>query len=180
MKRVLIVGFDFPPQRASSAVRAAKLVKYRPRFGWLPTVIHPDMVTRWDGSLLGDIPAGVAVLQVGGWAGRLVRVEASAPSDLAPAGGNVGQRAVRLLCAAVCGTLFPDPQVVWVPGLVVECQAVSREKQPDVLLTTAPPFSIHLAGYLLQRRRPDLPWVADYQDDWSLVETGWQQELLAG
>lgn len=161
MKRVLIVGFDFPPQRASSAVRAAKLVKYLPRFGWLPTVICPDMVTRWDDSLLGDIPVGVVVWRVGGWAGRLVRVEAGAPSGLAPAGGNLGQRAVRLLRAAVRGTLKVfEYLATGHPLLAVapegEVAALIRQQRagivvhPDdregILATIRDPLRRHLAG----------------------------------
>ena len=45
------------------------------------------------------------------------------------------------------------------------------------MLTTAPPFSMHIVGYLIKRRESALPWVADYRDFWSPSITGWRRKL---
>lgn len=178
MKHVLIVAFDFPPQGASSAIRAAKLCKYLPDFGWWPTVICPDAVTRYDPSLLGDIPAGVQVRRVKG--SRLFSVGLPA-QDATPVSGKsqpvAGPGLARRIRWLARDLLFPDPQVLWIPGLVAAIRHAIAEAHPDVLLSTAPPFSLHLAAGLVKCRQPELPWVADYRDFWSPSMRGLRRRL---
>ena len=38
-KRVLVVSYDFPPNRTSAVYRMTGLTKYLCDFGWLPTVL---------------------------------------------------------------------------------------------------------------------------------------------
>jgi glycosyltransferase involved in cell wall biosynthesis len=178
MKQVMIIAFDFPPQGASSAIRAAKLCKYLPDFGWWPTVICPDAVTRYDPSLLNDIPARVQVHRVKG--PRLFSVGLPThPSAMAslrnePVTGSGLAPRIRRLAR---NWLVPDPQVLWGPSLVAAMHQTIEQTHPDALLTTAPPFSLHLMASIVKRRYPELPWVADYRDFWSPITYGLRRRL---
>jgi glycosyltransferase involved in cell wall biosynthesis len=177
VKRVLVIAWDFPPQGASSAIRASKLVKYLPEFGWWPTVVCPDLVTQYDPTLLVDIPAGVAVHRVPG-PRRLFAAGIGAARGPLPRAGQAAplwQRMVRRTRGAVRPVLFPDPQVLWLPQLRAGIEQAIAAVQPDVLFTTALPFTIALAGLLTKRHHPGLSWVCDFRDVWSLRSDGYRR-----
>jgi glycosyltransferase involved in cell wall biosynthesis len=94
-------------------------------------------------------------------AGAGVRAEAAA----LPARFPWQSRASALWSAAVKATFFPDDEVGWVPfavgrGLEIHC------RQPlDVIYSSSPPVSSHLAAAAIARQT-GLPWVADFRDPW--------------
>lgn len=59
--------------------------------------------------------------------------------------------------------LLPDPEVRW--SLRAAEAAVHAANKADWIVTTSPPESLHLAGYLLKRRTQKL-WLADIRDLW--------------
>jgi glycosyltransferase involved in cell wall biosynthesis len=66
---------------------------------------------------------------------------------------------------------------MWVPYLVAAIQRVIDHSRPDALLSTAPPFSLHLAACWVKRSRPTVRWVADYRDYWSPSVIGLRRML---
>src|SRR5262245_60300966 len=56
-KRLLLVSYHFPPDAEVGAVRAQKLVKYLPRYGWEPLVltVDPRQYEAHDASRLADV-----------------------------------------------------------------------------------------------------------------------------
>lgn len=158
-RRVLVLAYDFPPRGSTSVLRIAKFVRYLPEFGWQPVVVaaavHGGMR---DEALLAQLPPDLDVLRV--------------PNPLAPRGGLPAAHAPRPSARArlrglLRSALIPDPQLLWVPAAV---RAASRRiERGDIaaLLTTAPPFSVHMAGLWLKRRFPALPWLMDMRDIWS-------------
>ncbi|MFY9528188.1 MAG: hypothetical protein WAR24_04700, partial [Candidatus Acidiferrales bacterium] len=72
-KRVLVVSFDFPPQRTPAVYRMTGFAGCLPQFGWQPTVLT-TRVREGDQEpeLLEKLPPQVRVvrtpyLRVGGW-----------------------------------------------------------------------------------------------------------------
>jgi glycosyltransferase involved in cell wall biosynthesis len=94
----------------------------------------------------------------------------------APAGANAAPAAPRspnrwigrglaVWGVAVRLTFFPDEQVGWVPFAVRRALAVHRDRPFDVVYSSSPPVSGHLAAGLVAHRA-GIPWVADFRDPW--------------
>ncbi len=73
--------------------------------------------------------------------------------------------------------LFPDIYASWVFGAVVAGLKLLRRRNIDVILTTSPPESVHLVGYLLHRLT-GVPWVADFRDLWTPKEINFRPATL--
>lgn len=58
--------------------------------------------------------------------------------------------------------LFDESTLDW-PGLILEAH---RHPRPDLIVASAPPHSILVAGALLAKTL-GVPWVADYRDPWT-------------
>jgi glycosyltransferase involved in cell wall biosynthesis len=69
----------------------------------------------------------------------------------------------RLLQTMFC---TPDPKIWWVPNAVRTARKMIRSERPDVIYTSGPPHSTHLAGLILNRLT-GVPWVADFRDPWA-------------
>ncbi len=61
--------------------------------------------------------------------------------------------------------LIPDTYVGWVPFAVREARRVCSREKFDIVYSTSPPDSSHLAGGKTARRF-GIPWVADFRDPW--------------
>lgn len=159
MRRVLIVAYDFPPRGATGVIRVTKFVRYLPEFGWQPVVVaaavRGGMI---DEALLAQLPPDLEV----------IRVE----NRFAPGNAVAGRHAARPTPGARLRQLLrrlfiPDPQLLWVPGVVRAAAQRIEQGDIDALMTTAPPYSVHVAGLWLKRRFPRLPWLMDLRDIWS-------------
>lgn len=123
---------------------------------------------------------------VGRLAGRAASASSSAPaSETAPtsipgvgaaagpgapsaARGAAGVMLRRLNAAwawAIPRTFFPDEQVGWIPGAVAAGRRAAVAGQVDVIYSSSPPISGHMAAALLKRSLK-VPWVADFRDPW--------------
>jgi glycosyltransferase involved in cell wall biosynthesis len=62
--------------------------------------------------------------------------------------------------------LVPDAHSSWIlPGFIA-AQRLIKRYDPEVIVTTAMPFSAHMIGLLLKMAQ-SRAWVVDYQDPWS-------------
>lgn len=174
MPRVLIFAYYFPPLGMGGTQRIAKLVKYLPENGWLPTVITVKDIAYYaqDESLLRDVSSA-----------RVIRTGSLEPQRLAsilfsvlkkpPASTSVftpGQRGlVRWIQKLLNWIFIPDPKLLWLPFALLRCLLLLRTERFDAILTTSPPHSLHFIGWML-KKMSHLPWVADFRDGWSLGE----------
>lgn len=152
-----MVAFHFPPQRGSSGVqRTLKFAQYLPDYGWQPLVLtaHPRAHAQTGPDQLGDIPAGLVVR-------RAFALDTS--RHLALRGRYLGALAL------------PDRWVSWLIGALPAGLALIRRYRPDVIWSTYPIATAHLAALALHRLT-GIPWVADMRDpmfDDSYPEQRW-------
>ncbi len=61
---------------------------------------------------------------------------------------------------------IPDKNVSWLPYAVARGWKLYRQKQVDIIYSTAPPFTDHLIALIL-KKLTGLPWIADFRDPWA-------------
>lgn len=184
-RRVMVVAYNFPPVVGTGIERTLKHVTYLPEHGWRPVVIAPanPAYRLVDPASVARIPPGTEVHRAPmlepGHARLLLRrllrgdaqptgamggpVEASEAAD----GGTRGLRGLlNAAWARIIPTLFfPDEQLLWAPSAAIVGWRTQRRTPVNVIYSSAPPFSTHLAAGLLQDWT-GVPWVADFRDPW--------------
>lgn len=63
---------------------------------------------------------------------------------------------------------WPDDAFIWQKPAYRKAKQLLRKYQFDGLITISLPFSTHLVGLRLQRHFPELPWLADIGDPFSI------------
>jgi glycosyltransferase involved in cell wall biosynthesis len=152
MKKVLIIANQFPPMGGSGVQRTTKFVKYLRIFGWEPVVFTRGIgkMALKDESLLNDIPGDVKIIRTRPW-------DFTELSGILKLFGKVISRKV----------LIPDGERLWqVLSKKRAIRAVTEEKI-DLIYTTSSPYSDHLMGAFLKNVFPNIPWVADFRDEWT-------------
>lgn len=155
MPRILIITYYFPPWGMGGVQRVLKFAKYLPEFGWDVTIIapQPSSYHHRDSTLLDGLPGSVHVERLDYVTSTMPMVPGS--SMLRPIG--------RWLSS---WRNFPDRHKRFATLAAKRASELMREKPFDVVLTSSPPPSVHLAGFELKR---DTPWVADFRDPWQAL-----------
>lgn len=174
MKRVLIVTYYYPPSGGSGVQRVLKFTRYLRTFGWEPVVltVNPVSYPALDASMMDEVPAGMAVYRTSffdplQWYARLTGKPVSTAIKSGSLSNMKGWK--DALSLWVRANLFvPDSRIGWVPFAVAKGKQLIEEKGLDMLLTSGPPHSVHLTGWLLQRMT-GIPWVADFRDPWTEI-----------
>ena len=191
VRRALVIAYNFPPDATIGTMRSLRLIRRLREGGWDVTVLagHPETYlsgTAVEPSLERRIPAGVRVLRVRAFrpfdaAERFVRRSRfdSRKAQPSPDGGlpvvsadkparspvTRSVIAARDLVEAVLD--IPDKESGWIaPAVLRGLQHVLRHGRPDVIYSSAPPWSAQVVGLLLASacRRP---WAADFRDPWA-------------
>ncbi|MFI5370072.1 MAG: glycosyltransferase [Candidatus Eisenbacteria bacterium] len=165
-RRVLVLAYFFPPLAGGGVHRVLSFTRHLPAAGWSCTVVCAGADDYWvrDPSLLDRVPDGTEVLRVPGGTPLAAWMRARRSSDDAararrPAGTFAAARRLADL------VLLPDPYRGWARRAARVARARVAAGGVDVLLTSSPPDSTHLAGLELSRDT-GLPWVADFRDPW--------------
>jgi glycosyltransferase involved in cell wall biosynthesis len=173
-KRVLVVSYDFPPNRTSAVYRMTGLTGYLPKFGWKPTVLT---IRAGEGAqepnLIDKLPADVDIvrtrfLRINGWENSTAKTiqNVGGLRSVADARQPRLDRCVRSLGELLRSTLyFPDEYVGWVPFGLSKAIQLHREQPFDAVYTTSPPRAAPLIGLLLKSIY-GIPWVSEFMDPW--------------
>jgi hypothetical protein len=155
--------YHFPPMGTTGALRPARLLRY------LPADVEVDVLT------VASPPEG------GGNEALWREIEARVTRHEAPLRPRAVQRRLEAaLARTVEGGLpskawktlatwcawVPDRQVAFVDGAVEAGAALCGRRRPDVLFSSSPPHSLHLAAVRL-KQRCGVPLVCDFRDPWS-------------
>jgi len=164
-KNLLIMVNFFPPSGGGGVYRPLSFVKYLSGMNWNVTVVTPKPGEFWiqDPDLLKQIPSQV----------RIERTNSLSPPRLlnllrGKGGGGGSTRdsgRFEFMRKASEFLLLPDTYLGWVPFAVRAASRLCREKRFDVILSTSPPDSTHLAASRISSRF-DIPWVVDFRDPW--------------
>jgi glycosyltransferase involved in cell wall biosynthesis len=165
--RILVISYIFPPYNASGSVRIGKLVAYLASRG------HDVRVVAGDGL---PLPADLEIAVPEAGVERAKHFNVAAPLDWARSlitggesrhsTGNAGApsqwmqgiaNAYRALVA------IPDPQVGWYPAAIRAAKRTLRNWTPDVIVSSALPFTSHLVAARVAREC-GRPWIADFRD----------------
>ncbi len=171
---VLLVTYVFPPAGGTGVMRASSLARYFPAEGIRLDVLtarNASAVGR-DPTLLKEIPAEVTVHRTvtldlpfaikKGIKRLIAGTKPRAGKTAAPAVAGKSNPFKRVLE----NILLPDPQVTWFPILTRAARRIVREREIDLVLITAPPFSNVLLVEKLRKEFPRLPIVVDFRDEW--------------
>ncbi len=155
-KRVFFLTYYFPPLGGIAALRNAKMARYLADFGWDAEVFHAGDGTTAvrDESLVKQLPASIHRFPVR-------TLEAAFLHKALHATG------LRYFSYKIQKLYLLDPQIGWLPNLLRKVKKeIGLRGKPDAFFTSSAPFSINIAGLYL-RNHFDIPWVSDYQDEWT-------------
>ncbi|NOY49705.1 MAG: glycosyltransferase family 4 protein [Chlorobi bacterium] len=128
------------------------------KFGYQPTVLSVKnaSVPLEDLTLLKEIPEGVVIERA-----RTLEPSYKTKDAVLRSNNKVGRGFARKFISNI---LIPDPQILWLPGLIKKAFSL-RKKTIDLIFVTAPPFSSLVAcviiKYILEK-----PLVVDFRDEW--------------
>ncbi|MFQ5603266.1 MAG: glycosyltransferase [bacterium] len=168
MNTVLILAYYFPPLGMGGTQRVAKFVKYLPQFGWRPLVVTVKDVAYYakDTTLLEDVTAA-EVFRTGSLdPQRLLACFARNKPAVTTTPDASSHKRWRVLNKIAGWVFIPDLKVLWLPFAFVRAFRIIRQRKVECLLTTSPPHSTHLTGWLL-KKLTGIRWVADFRDGWS-------------
>lgn len=152
MKKVLMIAHQFPPMGGAGVQRTTKFVKYLRTFGWEPVVFTRDVknMALKDESLVKDIPKGIQVVRTSPW-------DFTQLPGLLKLGGKVLHHKI----------LIPDTERLWQVFSKRKLSNIVKNGNFDAIYTTSYPYSDHLLGLYLKNKFPQIPWVADFRDEWT-------------
>ena len=152
-RRVLVLAYFFPPLGGAGVQRTLKFVKYLGALGWDATVVstRSALYPARDPSLLEEVPEKT----------RVIRTPAL------PLAHWVSLVLYRLrLKRLFAWVTWPDGGVGWFPFALWAGLGAARRDRPDVIFSSSPPQSGHMAA-LVVHRLTGIPWVADFRDEWA-------------
>lgn len=169
--RILYLVHGFPPYRTEP--NTAHVVKYLGRQGWLVDVVHRHPGWGYnkyalanDPQLLAELPSSVEThpvtinLLLSGLKGLLRGKKAKSGTVSWPGRGGQESSLKRLYKSL---RHLPDHQAAAMRPSLNQALRIIKDLRPDLLITSAPPFSVHLAGYLI-KAITGIPWVCHSRD----------------
>ncbi|MEX2308344.1 MAG: glycosyltransferase [Pirellulales bacterium] len=157
MRKILILAPMFFPDPQVGGIRLTQWARHLPEFGWSPFVLTRHLgYTATPEALAETVHPAVRLDYLG------PRIKTPEPTD-SPSSSR-GDSLLRGMALQLLDVVSVPDVLVW-KWRSVSAQAVSiaRQWQPDVVLSSSPSHSIHVAG----RRVAEaigVPWVADFRD----------------
>lgn len=173
--RIVVISYHYPPDPAVGGLRAAKVAEAFRRAGHEVHVVAaqvPEALVP-----LVRSPTGIAIQRVRAWRNPrelwLAWKRRGGGNGGAPAGKSPPAEASAALPLRVpawkrmifSALWLPDDHQGFAPAAVAAARRAFSEGV-DLVYTTAPPFSGHLAGLWLSWRRR-VRWMAEFRDPWT-------------
>lgn len=154
----------FPPSAGGGVYRPLSFVRYLSGSGWDVTVITPRPGEFWinDPGLESKVPPEVRVIRTKSFSGQRILANLGKGKQ---SGSSRSSSRFGLMRKAGEFVLIPDTYVGWVPFAAGAAAKLCRSERFDMIYSTSPPDSTHLAAGRTSRRF-HLPWVADFRDPW--------------
>lgn len=167
MKKVLIISYYFPPVGGAGVQRVLKFVKYLPQLGWEPIVLTVKNIQypAHDASLLEEIPKEAKIHRSGSFDPLRVIYLLKKPfrrSKNYSTGFKKNSHFKPRLCKFIS---LPDNKIGWLFFAVIKGLRLAKKNKIDLIFSTSPPPSAHLAGLFLKKFLK-VPLVVDFRDSW--------------
>jgi len=145
MRTVLVIAYYFPPEGGPAVQRTVKFVKYLNEYGYKSIVLTANHFAKTkDDSLLEDIPRNTKIIRL----------------------FDFGVLIPNLLKKILLGKKYVDKHQFWNYVLKFTAGRIINKNKIDIIFSTTPPHSINIgASYLSQKY--NIPWVADFRDEWT-------------
>ncbi len=147
----------FPPAGGGGVQRSLKLAQYLPALGIETHVLAPD-----DPKWVHRDPELRVPTQAWVHRARYLGLRAQKPAEELRAADGL-ERALVQASFTARRLLVPDASVTWNLTAIPAAIRIVRREGIDVVVTTSPPGSIHLAGAAVQRAT-GARWLADLRD----------------
>jgi glycosyltransferase involved in cell wall biosynthesis len=158
----------------SGVMRAVKLAKYLPQFGWQPTVltVTGGDAFVYDESLLQELP-DVVTIERAPSIEVLRRTQAKHTLDRLRSSQDAGistnwakRNLIKLLKSAYFSFFVPDDKIGWLVPAVKKGMKAHQERSFEAIFATSPPQTNLLVADQLKRRL-SIPMILDYRDEWT-------------
>lgn len=138
------------------------------------TVFHPENpdYDSYDKNLLQEIPPHVKTIPIPilefRRCYRSLMGLSNKDGELSPESNDFKSR----LMLAIRSNLFvPDARSTWIKPAYKTINTYFRESgEPDFLLSSGPPHSVHIIANRLKIRHPKIKWIADFRDPWTSID----------
>lgn len=179
-RTVLMIANPFPPYQSVGVLRVTKFAKHLARLGWNVAVLTPYLSLPGPPSeveVLAGSPVTVTRTRFLGpqpfydIARRLVPkkppIGQGSDRSVTERGGAPGLQSLpRARRDRINAWMFvPDEFIGWVPFAVRRGSLISRQHGVQLVFSSSPFASNHLAAAIIGRRL-HIPWVADFRDPW--------------
>jgi glycosyltransferase involved in cell wall biosynthesis len=188
-KSLLMISYFYPPNQAVGGKRIWKMNKYFSDKGYVTTVIAeaPNRIHKETKICLDDSNSKDNVIFT-----RTINnpFRGSLPRSINPQESmdsihenrdNIFYLTGRLIynCLKLPKELmaFPDSKNLWILSAFHAGNALLKRNQFRFIVTSSPPHSCHLVGFLLKKKFNGLHWIADFRDPW--VYDSISREFLA-
>ena len=175
MKSVLILTYYWPPAGGPGVQRWLKFAKYLEEFGWKAHIltVRDGTYSALDEQLLKEVPEGIPVYKTKSRDPfriyNILKGKKSGSVSVALININKEKSLVdRLSMYIRSNCCIPDARKGWIPFAYKEAMKIISDKNIDMIVTTGPPHSTHLAGLKI-KRKIGIKWLADLRDPWTTV-----------
>lgn len=167
-KNVLIITYYYPPAVNGAVQRMAKFVKYLPDFNYKPFVITSQNSETIDNN---NNKLDENIYKITDYTRRFTAITNHSPAVIntragaRPALTNIMRflnQTARWLTDKI---LIPDAQILWTIAVFLKSLKIIQKHKIEIILTTSPPVSVHIAGLLLKKFK-HIRWVSDFRDGW--------------
>lgn len=189
-KKVLFISYHFPPSTAVGGIRIARFAKNLPVFGLETRVltIKDRYLKQLDTERLKDfeedniyktikLPTLLDVylrlkcMWRSVLSGKVVDMDELEESAVAAEAVDSGpekarQRLKRYIASLILA--MPDTEKGWILPAALRAVALIRREKIDCIMTSCPPYSVHLIG-LCVKRLTGVRWIADFRDPWTIT-----------
>lgn len=165
VKKVLIIAHSVSPSRGVGALRIQGLMKYLSEFEWEPIILTAFRNGNDSGCRVFETRYDDLFVK---WKHRAgLNTSASALKQMGVTGVR-GEYSPMKMVVKVWQEIFayPDPEVGWLRHAANEGVQLSKNTEPDAIVSSGQPFTSHLIARRIQDET-NLPWIADYRDLWT-------------
>lgn len=178
--KLLLLSYYWPPAGGIAVQRWLQTTHYLAELGWEITVCtsaNPDY-PQIDEKLIQEVHSNIKVIKINAFEPRkelsklqsLLGKKEKSNLDNSINSPDKEQSFLQKSIVWIRSNFFiPDARIAWSKAIEKELSVKLKNDLPDIIISTGPPHSTHLAGMKLSKKF-NLPWVADFRDPWMEIE----------